>query len=607
MTFGPDLDVREIAMRMRQLFSQTLRDAPAEAELSSHQLLLKAGLVRPLAAGIYSYLPLGRRALNKIENIIREEMDAIGGQEITMPVVHPADIWKETQRWYKVGDEMARFKDRAERDMVLAMTHEEVIADLVRQEIQSYRQLPCLLYQIQTKFRDEPRSRGGLIRVREFTMKDGYSLDADWDGLDQQYRAHYQAYFNIFNRCHLPVIAVQSDVGMMGGQLAHEYMYLNPIGEDTLVLCDACGYSANRQVAGAQKDRPAPQEPLPLEKVATPDTATIDDLAAFLNIPTQQTAKAVFLMATMVEEGRDSEKFVFAVVRGDMDLNETKLANAIGATDLRPAHEAEIRAVGAEPGYASPIGLDLQDAVVVVDDLIPDCPNLVAGANEAGYHLRNTNYGRDYQAAIVEDIVAAQDNDLCPDCGQPVRTSRGVEVGNIFKLGTTYTEALGGYYLDQEGNQKPVIMGCYGIGSGRLLACVVEEHHDEQGICFPMSIAPYQAHLVAMLHRAPEVAEAAERIYQEAWDAGIEMLLDDREATPGVKFNDADLIGLPIRLTLGPRSLKQGVVEMKLRTSTEALSIPLDEAIPRLKAEIDRLLQASKDRVVTMPFPEIAL
>ena len=593
-------------MRMRQLFSQTLRDAPAEAELSSHQLLLKAGLVRPLAAGIYSYLPLGRRALNKIENIIREEMDAIGGQEITMPVVHPADIWKETQRWYKVGDEMARFKDRAERDMVLAMTHEEVIADLVRQEIQSYRQLPCLLYQIQTKFRDEPRSRGGLIRVREFTMKDGYSLDADWDGLDQQYRAHYQAYFNIFHRCHLPVIAVQSDVGMMGGQLAHEYMYLNAIGEDTLVLCDACGYSANRQVAGAQKARPAPQESLPLEKVATPDTATIDDLAAFLNIPTEQTAKAVFLMATMVEEGRDSEKFVFAVVRGDMDLNETKLANAIGATDLRPAHEAEIRAVGAEPGYASPIGLDLQNVLVVVDDLIPDCPNLVAGANEAGYHLLNTNYGRDYQAAIVQDIVAAQDNDLCPDCGEPVRTSRGVEVGNIFKLGTTYTEALGGHYLDQEGNQKPVIMGCYGIGSGRLLACVVEEHHDEQGICFPMSIAPYQAHLVAMLHRAPEVAEAADRIYREAWDAGIEMLLDDREATPGVKFNDADLIGLPIRLTLGPRSLKQGVAEMKLRTSTEALSIPLDEVIPRLKTEIERLLQESQERVVTVPFPEIA-
>ncbi len=593
-----------ITMRMRQLFSQTLRDVPAEAELPSHMLSLKAGLVRALAAGIYSYLPLGRRTLNKIENIIREEIDAIGGQEITMPVVHPADIWKETQRWYEVGDEMARFKDRAERDMVLAMTHEEVIADLVRQEIQSYRQLPCLLYQIQTKFRDEPRARGGLIRVREFTMKDSYSLDADWEGLDQQYRAHYQAYFNIFNRCHLPVIAVQSDVGMMGGEMAHEYMYLNEIGEDTLVLCDACGYSANRQVALVKKAAPAPAMPLPMEQVATPGTATIDDLATFLGISTQQTAKAIFLMATLVQEGQEEEKFVFAVVRGDMDLNETKLANAIGATALRPAHEEEIRTVGAEPGYASPVGLDLKDALVVVDDLIPDCPNLVVGANEAGFHLRNTNYGRDYTGTLVQDIVQAQDGDLCPECSQPVRTSRGVEVGNIFKLGTKYTEALGGYYLDREGNQKPVIMGCYGIGSGRLLACVLEAHHDENGICFPISVAPYQVHTVAMIHRAPEVAETAERLYREAWDAGIEMLLDDREATPGVKFNDADLLGLPIRLTIGPRSLKQGAVELKLRTETEARSIPLDDVIPTLKAEIERLLQESKAKAVTMPFPE---
>ena len=288
-------------MRMSRLFSQTLRDVPAEAEIPSHQLLLRAGLVRSLAAGIYSYLPLGRRALTKIEQIIRAEMDAIGGQEITMPVVHPADIWQETGRWYQVGAEMARFKDRAQRDMVLGMTHEEVIADLIRQEIRSYRQLPCLLYQIQTKFRDEPRSRGGLIRVREFTMKDSYSLDADWEGLDKQYRAHYQAYFNIFQRCHLPVIAVQSDVGMMGGQMAHEYMYLTPIGEDTLVLCDACGYAANRQVAQVRKPMPAAEGPLPLERVATPGTSTIDDLAAYLGIPTSRTAKAVFFIATVAD------------------------------------------------------------------------------------------------------------------------------------------------------------------------------------------------------------------------------------------------------------------------------------------------------------------
>ncbi len=588
-------------MRMRQLFSQTLRDVPAEAEIPSHMLLLKAGLVRPLAAGIYSYLPLGRRTLNKIENIIREEIDAIGGQEITMPVVHPADMWKQTQRWYEVGGEMARFKDRADRDMVLAMTHEEVIADLIRQEIQSYRQLPCLLYQIQTKFRDEPRARGGLIRVREFTMKDSYSLDADWEGLDRQYRAHYQAYFNIFNRCDLPVIAVESDVGMMGGQMAHEYMYLNAIGEDTLVLCDACGYSANRQVAMVQKAKPPSEAAQPMEKVETPGTATIDDLAAFLNVSTQQTAKAVFFMATLVNDGQEEEKFIFAVVRGDMDLNETKLANAIGATELRPAHEEEIRTAGAEPGYASPIGLDLNNALVVIDDLIPDCPNLVAGANEAGYHLRHTNYGRDYEAQVITDIVAAQDNDLCPECSQPVRMVRGVEVGNIFKLGTKYTEALGGHYLDSDGKEKPVIMGCYGIGSGRLLACVLEAHHDENGICFPMSIAPYQVHMVAMTHRAPEVVEIADQLYHEAWAAGIEMLLDDREATPGVKFNDADLIGLPIRLTIGPRSLKQGAVEFKRRTESESRSIPLAEVIPTLQTEIARLISESKARAVEVP------
>ncbi len=595
-------------MRMSRLFSQTLRDVPAEVEMPSHMLTLKAGLVRPLAAGLYSYLPLGRRALTKIENIIREEIDAIGGQEITMPVVHPADIWKQTERWYQVGAEMARFKDRAERDMVLAMTHEEVVADLVRQEINSYRQLPCLLYQIQTKFRDEPRARGGLIRVREFTMKDSYSLDADWEGLDIQYRAHYQAYFNIYNRCHLPVIAVESDVGMMGGQLAHEYMYLNAIGEDTLVLCDACGYSANRQVAQVGKPTPVPEDALPAEKVATPDVATIEALAEFLDVPASQTAKAVFFMATVDGEtmGDDQQKFVFAVVRGDTELNETKLANALGARDLRPAQEAEIRAVGAEPGYASPVGLELSNVLVIVDDLIPACANLVAGANEVGYHLRNTNYGRDYAAPIVADIVVARDGDSCPQCAAGLRTSRGVEVGNIFKLGTTYTEALGGTYLDRDATERPVVMGCYGIGSGRLLACVLEEHHDEQGIRFPMSIAPYQVYCVAMTQRAPEVAEMADQLYQDAWTAGIEMLLDDRDASPGVKFNDADLLGLPIRVTIGPRSLKAGGVELKFRDQDESRIVPLDEAISTLRAEIDRLLSESRARAVPVPFPDVS-
>lgn len=595
-------------MRMSRLFSQTLRDVPAEVEIPSHMLSLKAGLVRPLAAGIYSYLPLGRRVLTKIEDIIRDEIDAIGGQEITMPVVHPADIWKQTERWYQVGAEMARFQDRAERDMVLAMTHEEVIADLVRQEIRSYRQLPCLLYQIQTKFRDEPRARGGLIRVREFTMKDSYSLDADWDGLDRQYRAHYQAYFNIFHRCHLPVIAVESDVGMMGGQMAHEYMFLNPIGEDTLVLCDACGYSANRQVAAVSKPQPPSVEPSPMEKVETPGVATIDALADYLAIANSQTAKAVFFTAIVngaeVDEGL--EKFVFAVVRGDTELNETKLANAIGARELRPAHEEEIRAVGAEPGYASPVGLELSDTLVVVDDLVCNSANLVAGANEVGYHLLNTNYGRDYDVPLVADIVAARDGDLCVQCGTALRTSRGVEVGNIFKLGTKYTEALGGTYLDRNGEEKPVVMGSYGIGSGRLLACVLEAHHDEQGILFPMSIAPYQVYCVAMTQRSPETVEAAEQFYRDAWASGIEVLLDDRDASPGVKFNDADLLGLPLRVTIGPRSLKAGGAELKARHETEARMVPVEELVSTLRAEIDQQLAASRARAVEVLFPEPA-
>ena len=593
-------------MRMSRLFSQTLRDVPGEAELPSHQLLLKAGLVRPLWAGSYSYLPLARRSLTKIEDIIREEMDAIGGQEITMPVVHPASLWQETGRWYQVGPEMARFKDRAERDMVLAMTHEEVIADLVRQEVRSYRQLPCLLYQIQTKYRDEPRARGGLIRVREFTMKDSYSLDADWQGLDAQYRAHYQAYFNIFQRCHLPVIAVRSDVGMMGGQLAHEYMYLNAIGEDTLVLCDGCGYAANRQVAAAQLPQAEAEAPLPSELVATPDTPTIEALAELLQVPTARTAKAVFFMATLAggEGEEDRERFVFAVVRGDSDLNETKLANAIGARDLRPAREEEIRAVGAEPGYGSPVGLQGDDLLLVVDDVIPQSPNLVAGANKPGHHLRNTNHGRDYTAALVTDLVQARDGDACTQCGGVLRTSRGVEVGNIFKLGTRYTDALGAVFLDSEGNSKPVVMGSYGIGSGRLLSCVIEEHHDDSGIRFPVSVAPYHVSCVALLQRAPEVAEAAERLYREAWSQGVEMLLDDRDATPGVKFNDADLIGLPLRLTLGARSLKQGGAELKARGSEDSRIVPLDEVVPTLRAEVDRLLGESRGRVTTVPYAD---
>ena len=581
-------------MRLSHLFGETLREAPADAEFISHQLLVRAGYIRQLGTGIFSYLPLARRVMDKIEDIMREEMNAIGGQEMTMPVVHPAEIWKETGRWYQIGSEMGRMKDSTGRDMVLAMTHEEVVTDLVRDIIHSYRQLPALIYHIQTKWRDEPRSRGGLIRVREFTMKDSYSLDRDWEGLDKQYWNHYRAYFNIFNRCDLPTIAVESDVGMMGGKQAHEFMYLTPIGEDTLVICDACGYTANRQVATFRKPEPEPEEPKPLEKVATPGTKTIEDLANFLGIPQSKTAKAVFMVATVTEGEEDVQKFVFAVVRGDMDLNETKLANAVKAKELRPAHEEEIRAIGAEPGYGSPIGIQRDQVIVVVDDLVTKSPNLVAGANEEGYHFVNVNYGRDFTADIVADIVAAADGYACPECGAPLRTVRGVEVGNIFKLGTRYSAAMGALFQDKDGTRKPVIMGSYGIGVGRLMASIVEEHHDEYGIIWPITVAPYQVHIVALKGGF----EVAESLYQALQEAGVEVLYDDRtEPSPGEKFNDADLIGIPLRLTVGGRSLKKGGVELKRRSEKDVHLVPVDEVVARVQEEIRAMTEVIMAKV----------
>ena len=591
-------------MKLSQLFGQTLRDAPAEADVESHKLLMRAGFIRPLGTGIFSYLHLAKRSMQKIEAILRDEMDRIGGQEISMPVVQPADLWKETGRWYQIGSEMGRFSDRNGRDMVLAMTHEEVVADLVRREVQSYKHLPRLIYHIQTKFRDEPRPRAGLIRVREFTMKDSYSLDTDWDGLDKQYRAHYQAYFNIYHRCGLDVIAVKSDTGMMGGKLAHEYMYLNPIGEDTLILCDSCGYSANRQVALFQKPPTAPEELKAIEKVLTPNCKSIEDLANFLSVPKSKTAKAVFFMASIPIGEELAEKFIFAVIRGDLDLNETKLANAVHARDLRPATEDEIKAVGAVPGFASPIGLVGAGLVpaqgrphpqrtgaggsplqVVVDDSITFSPNLVAGANEADTHLLNTNYPRDYSADIVTDIAAADEGHACPECSYPLRAARGAEVGNIFKLGTRYSDSLGCTFLDKDGQQKPVIMGSYGIGVGRLLACVAEEHHDEHGLIWPVTIAPYQVHLVLLRGKyTPQAEQTADQLYANLQAAGVEVLYDDRDESPGVKFNDADLIGLPFRLTVSERALAQGGAEMKLRSKAEKVIIPLGETVSRVRS-----------------------
>ena len=592
-------------MRMSKLFFQTLREAPADADVRSHQLMLRAGLVRQVAAGIFEYLPLGLRSKKKIEAILREEMDAIDGQEIVMPVVQPAALWKRSGRWYEIGDDLARLTDRGGRDLVLGMTHEEVITELAAGVINSYRQLPLMLYQIQTKFRDEPRPRGGLIRVREFTMKDGYSFHADHASLDDYYPLVYQAYFNIFGRAGLDVIAVESDTGMMGGTMAHEFMALTEVGEDTLLLCDECGYKANRQVATfvkSEEDGSSSEEALPNEEVATPGVDTIAALADFLEIAQSRTAKALFLVATIEEDGEEREQFVFVVVRGDMELNETKLTNALKARQLRPAQPAEITAIGAQPGYGSPIGIQRDGVLLVVDDLIPRSPNLVAGANREGWHVKNVNCGRDYEPDLALDVVAAADGHPCPVCRAPLRSVRGVEVGNIFKLGTKYSLAMEATFLDEDGASVPIVMGCYGIGAGRLMASVIETNNDENGVVWPITIAPYQVSLVSLAtKRTPEVTETAERIYAQLQEAGIEILYDDRDERAGVKFNDADLLGIPIRLTVGARGVKNGIVELKLRCSDESLDLPLGDIVNQVRGVVDDETARILGNLVTEP------
>jgi prolyl-tRNA synthetase len=575
-------------MRRTALFCETLRQIPADTEIASHQLLLRGGYIQPLAAGSYSFLPLGQRVRQKIEQILREEMDAIAGQEIAMPVVQPAELWQESGRWQSIGAELARLRDRGERDLVLAMTHEEVVTDLLRKQVHSYRQLPVMLYQLQTKFRDEPRARGGLVRTREFTMKDAYSCHASVEDLDRYYPLMYQAYFNIFRRVGIEPLAVLADVGMMGGTMAHEFMALTEIGEDQLALCDSCGYAANRQVATFQKPDPPAEAPLPLEPVATPETPTIAALAALLGISAARTAKATFFMA--------GERLIFAVVRGDMEVNETKLANAIGATELRPATPADLTSTGIVPGYASPIGVT--GATIVLDDLVARSPNLVAGANRPGYHLRNTNYPRDYTADLVTDIAAAYVGAPCPRCATPLRLARGVEIGNTFKLGTRYSAALGATFLDHTGQTHAIVMGCYGIGVGRLMACIAELHRDEQGLIWPATVAPFDVYLVGLDLTDATIRAAADDLYTRLQAAGLAVLYDDRDERAGVKFNDADLLGLPLRLTLGRRAHQQGVVELRLRATGETHLVPLtaapaaaSEHLARLRAEIQARVQ----------------
>lgn len=560
-------------MRISQLFGKTQREIPAEADTVSHQLLLRAGMISQVAAGVYSYLPLGWRVLRKIEAIVRDEMDKAGGQELNMPVLQPLELWQLTGRDQSFGKGLFILSDRKDRKLALGPTHEEVITQMVTRNVKSYRDLPLLLYQIQTKFRDEPRPRGGLIRVREFTMKDLYSFDVDEAGLDVSYRKMLQAYKNIYDRCGLPTLLVEADSGAIGGKDSHEFMLVAESGEDEVVFCEKCHYAANVEKAQSVKGEVGGGEPLPIEEVYTPGAKTIDQLSAFLKIPHNRTLKVVFYDA----DGR----LVFAMIRGDLEINEVKLKRVLRANELRLATEDELTAAGIVAGFASPIGL--KGIKIVADDSVTSGTNFVAGSNKPEFHIKNVNYSRDFKADILADIAKARAGMGCPKCSGKLSSTHGIEVGHVFKLGTFLSEKLGAYFIDDEGASRPMVMGCYGIGFGRLLAAAVEQNHDDKGIIWSMAIAPYQIYLCPLYRERTKVAEVAERLYTELEAEGLEVLFDDRPESPGVKFNDADLLGIPLRVTISARTLEKNSVEVKKRAEKTAELVPLDRLVAKLK------------------------
>ena len=557
-------------MRATNLYAPTLRNTPAEAEIASHRLLYRAGLIRKSAGGMYTYLPLAWRTLRKIEQIIREEMDAAGGQEIMMPILQPAELWEESGRWGAYGAEMMRIKDRHERAFCLGPTHEEMITALVRDELRSYKQLPVMLYQIQDKFRDERRPRFGVMRSREFIMQDLYSFDKDVEGMHESYRKMYEAYTNVFTRCGLNFRAVEADCGAIGGGRSEEFTVLAPEGESRIACCDACSYAASDEKAQLRPLDAPDEAELPLEKVSTPHTSTIALLAEFLKIPVEKTIKAV---AYQTEE----DVLVLAFLRGDHEVNEVKLANAVpGARELRMADEAAIRAAGGCPGFMSPIGIK-EGTHIVVDETAMRMKNAVSGANEQDYHYTNVNPVRDFAHVTVADIRLVAEGDLCPACGEGhLHISRGIEAGQIFALGTKYSEAMQANFLDVDGKLKPLQMGCYGIGVGRTMAAAIEQNHDEHGIIWPRAIAPYEVVVVAVNAKVEEQLAYAEEIYEELRAAGIDVLLDDRRERAGVKFNDCDLIGYPVRIAIGPKTIENGSIEVKLRRTGELVNFARD-------------------------------
>jgi prolyl-tRNA synthetase len=578
-------------MRVSQQLTTTLREAPRDSEGGNQELLLRAGFIRQLTSGVYSYLPLGNRVIRKIAQIIREEMDKAGGQEVIMPVIQPKDLWDKQPasgptRTETMGDVLFKLKDRKGRDMVLGPTHEEVVTMLVSEFVRSYRDLPQLIYQIQTKLRDEQRPRGGLLRVREFIMKDLYSFDADAEGMDVSYRKMADAYRAIFTRCGLNFKAIHADSGAIGGKDSQEFIAITDAGEDDAMVCDTCDYAANREKAEFVRPELAREPEGALEEVYTPNCMAIADLAVFLAIPEAKTLKSVCYVA--------GGRFVLAVVRGDLDINEVKLANTlyragVNAADLHLATAEELEKAGIVAGYTSPLKKG-ERVLIVADNSLKLGNNFVAGANKVDYHIKNVNSPRDFRVDIWEDIASAFDGSMCVRCGGTLHAVRGSEVGHIFKLGTKYSELFDATYLDAEGVAHPILMGCYGIGVGRIMATLVEQSHDEKGIIWPFSIAPYHVNLVGLDLDKVETGQAAEQLYADLVAAGVEVLYDDRAESAGVKFNDADLVGLPIRVVVSKRSLKHGGAELKLRLQKESRIVPLANVVQAIQEEIGKYL-----------------
>ncbi len=556
-------------MRFSQLLIPTLKETPAEAEVISHKLMLRAGLIRKLSSGIYTWLPLGLRALRKVERIIRQEMDRAGAQELLMPGVQPAELWQESGRWEHYGRELLRFKDRHDHDYCMAPTHEEVITDLVRREIRSYRDMPINLYQVQTKFRDEIRPRFGIMRAREFVMKDAYSFDVDEDASADSYRVMHDAYRAAFERLGLKFSVVEADTGSIGGSFSHEFMVLADTGEDAIVSCDACDYAANLEKA--EMPSPDGQQPGPSQEkaeVATPGTHTVEAVAKFLGVDPKAVAKTLIYLA--------DGKPVAAMVRGDREANEIKLKNLVGASELVLASPSAIQEITSGPvGFSGPVGLEIP---IYADQELYFEEALVVGANQADMHITGLHLGRDVSQAKQADLRNVAPGDPCPRCGGDMVFARGIEVGHIFRLGTKYSQAMGATYLDAEGQTKPIVMGCYGIGVSRIVAAAIEQGNDDFGIIFPLPIAPVSV-AVLPLDVEGEAMDKAQAIYDGLWAAGVDTLLDDRDLRPGVKFKDADLLGIPLRIVVGKKGLKQGKVEFKRRAGGEVEMLELNQAV----------------------------